>query len=132
MAPVAKSINPPDAEPLLNLLKSWHNCFDSQFTTVRKAVEKKESFNANDTCRELSEALKEFPVVEKGSLNRSKIGWILKKNAGRIIDDYRFERGESDGRTAWLEADCPKIVRLANTVKVRPKIVPIHEENFST
>ena len=33
---------------------------------------------------------------------------------------------------AWLEANCPKIVRLANTVKVRPKIAPIHEENFST
>ncbi len=31
---------------------------------------------------------------------------------------------------AWLEANCPKIVRLANTVKVRPKIAPIHEENF--
>jgi glutathione S-transferase len=33
---------------------------------------------------------------------------------------------------AWLEANCPKIVRLANTVKVRPKITPIHEENFGT
>ena len=33
---------------------------------------------------------------------------------------------------AWLEANCPKIVRLANTVKVRPKIVPIEEENFGT
>ncbi len=31
---------------------------------------------------------------------------------------------------AWLEANCPKITRLASTVKVRPKIVPIHEENF--
>ncbi len=31
---------------------------------------------------------------------------------------------------SWLEANCPKITRLANTVKVRPKIVPIHEENF--
>ena len=31
---------------------------------------------------------------------------------------------------AWLEANCPKITRLADTVKVRPKIVPIHEENF--
>jgi glutathione S-transferase len=31
---------------------------------------------------------------------------------------------------AWLEANCPKITRLANTVKVRPKIAPIHEENF--
>ena len=34
--------------------------------------------------------------------------------------------------TAWLEANCPKIVRLANTATVRPKIVPIQEENFGT
>ncbi len=33
---------------------------------------------------------------------------------------------------AWLEANCAKIVRLVNTVKVRPKIVPIHEEHFGT
>ncbi len=31
---------------------------------------------------------------------------------------------------AWLEANCPKITRLANTVAMRPKIAPIHEENF--
>ena len=30
----------------------------------------------------------------------------------------------------WLEANCPKIVRLANTVKLRPKILPIQEECF--
>jgi len=91
----------PDAEPLLNLLKAWHDCFGSQITTVRKAMEKIDSYDSNDNYAELSEALKEFPVVEKGSFNRSKIGWILKKNAGRIIDGYRFERGEADGRTAW-------------------------------
>ena len=34
------------------------------------------------------------------------------------------------GGAAWFEANCPKIVRLANTVKLRPKIVPIAEENF--
>jgi hypothetical protein len=91
----------PDAEPLLNLMKAWHDCFDSQLTTVRKAVEKIESFNASDTCKELLEALMEFPVGAKGSLNNSKIGWMLKRNAGRIVDGYRFERGEADGRTAW-------------------------------
>ncbi len=36
------------------------------------------------------------------------------------------------GGVAWLEANCPKIVRLAEAVKARPKIVPIHEENFGT
>ncbi len=34
------------------------------------------------------------------------------------------------GGVAWIEANCPKIVRLANTVKVRPKMLRIHEENF--
>ncbi len=33
---------------------------------------------------------------------------------------------------AWLEANCPKIVRLADTVKACAKILPIHEENFGT
>jgi glutathione S-transferase len=32
--------------------------------------------------------------------------------------------------TAWLEANCPKIARLVRTVSTRPKIAPIHEENY--
>jgi len=91
----------PDAESLLNLLKAWHDCFDSQLTTVRKAVEQIESQRATEADKELLEALTEFPVGAKGSLNNSKIGWMLKRNAGRIIDGYRFDRGEADGRTAW-------------------------------
>jgi hypothetical protein len=91
----------PDAEPLLSLLKAWHGCFASELTTVRKAVSKIESPSSSETSKELLEAFMEFPVETKGALNRSKIGWILKKNAGRIIQGYRFERGEADGRTAW-------------------------------
>ena len=30
----------------------------------------------------------------------------------------------------WLEANCPKIVRLADTAMARPKIEPIHKLNF--
>ena len=32
----------------------------------------------------------------------------------------------------WLEANCPKIVRLANKVRVRPRIAPIQEEHFGS
>jgi hypothetical protein len=67
----------------------------------RAAARPVESERATETDKELLEALTEFPVGPKGSMNRSKIGWILKKNAGRIIDGYRFVRGEADGRTAW-------------------------------
>ncbi len=30
----------------------------------------------------------------------------------------------------WIESNCPKILRLADTVKARPKIAPIHDLNF--
>ncbi len=95
----------PDAENLFALMTAWHTCFGSNLTTVRKAVEtvdKASSFDkASDSEQDLLDALTEFPVGSKGNLNRSKIGWILKKNADRIIDGYHFERGEADGRTAW-------------------------------
>ena len=31
---------------------------------------------------------------------------------------------------AWLGTNCPKIARLVHTVRMRPKITPIHKENF--
>ena len=30
----------------------------------------------------------------------------------------------------WLTANCPKILRLADTVKVRPAVAPVHKLNF--
>ncbi len=30
----------------------------------------------------------------------------------------------------WLKANCPKILRLADTVKVRPAVAPVHKLNF--
>jgi len=29
------------------------------------------------------------------------LGWLLKKNANRIVGDLEFQQGEADGRTAW-------------------------------
>ncbi len=50
-----------------------------------------------------------------------------------VIDIYMWMLSQwPGGGMAWLEANCPKIVRLAEAVKVRPKIVPIHVENFGT
>ncbi len=50
-----------------------------------------------------------------------------------MLDIYVWMLSHWPGQgTAWLEANCPKIVRLANTATVRPKIVPIQEENFGT
>jgi hypothetical protein len=54
--------------------------------------------NSND---ELRDAICEFPVEEKGTINPSKFGWILKKNVNRIVGDYSFQQSTADGRVAW-------------------------------
>ena len=69
-----------------------HVWFDP--TTVRKAVEAASS--------NLLDAMRELPVEERGGeINRSKLGWLLKKNANRIVGSFEFQQAEADGRTAW-------------------------------
>ena len=49
----------------------------------------------------LLDAMREFPVEERGLINRSKLGWLLKKNANRIVGGFEFQQGSADGRVAW-------------------------------
>jgi hypothetical protein len=87
--------NDPDTEALGRLLFEWYEALGSAPTTVRKAVAKAgwES--------DLLDALRDFPVEEKGSINNNKLGWVLKKNANRIVNGMEFRKSSADGRTAW-------------------------------
>jgi hypothetical protein len=49
----------------------------------------------------LYEALRELPIEERGEINRSKLGWFLKKNANRIANGLEIQAGVADGRKAW-------------------------------
>ena len=50
----------------------------------------------------LAEMQPKLPVIEeRGEINRPKLGWLLKKNANRIVGGYEFQQAEADGRTAW-------------------------------
>jgi len=86
----------PDGDALSGLMTEWHTVFGSTPTTVRKAVEASVS---GETA--LLDAIREFPVEERGEINRSKLGWLLKKNANRIVGGFEFRQAEADGRTAW-------------------------------
>jgi glutathione S-transferase len=46
-----------------------------------------------------------------------------------VLDIYIWMLAQWMDRT-WLGAHCPKILKLADTVKNRPKIAPIHKLNF--
>ena len=86
----------PDGDALRGLMTEWRAAFGSTATTVRKAVEA-----ALYNERNLLDAMREFPVEERGEINRSKLGWLLKKNANRIVGGFEFQQAEADGRTAW-------------------------------
>ncbi|MEH6739866.1 MAG: DNA-primase RepB domain-containing protein [Sulfitobacter sp.] len=86
----------PDGDALSVLMSAWHAAFGSSPTTVRKAVDA-----ALDNHPNLLDAMREFPVEERGEINRSKLGWLLKKNANRIVGGFEFQKAEADGRTAW-------------------------------
>lgn len=86
----------PDGDALSGLMTEWYSAFGSAATTVRKAVE-----TAIYNQPNLLDAMREFPVEERGEINRSKLGWLLKKNANRIVGGYEFQQAEADGRTAW-------------------------------
>lgn len=94
----------PDTESLGRLMVEWKKEFGSAPTTVRKVLDV-----AMDN-EDLMDALREFPIEERGGINRSKFGWVLKKNANRIVGGLEFRRAEADGRTAWrvVEADFPR------------------------
>ena len=74
----------------------WQKVFGSNPTTVRKAIEMAERSYPN-----LLDAMREFPIEERGEINHSKLGWLLRKNANRIIDGREFQKSEADGRNAW-------------------------------
>lgn len=85
----------PDSDALAGLLTEWRKEFGSTPTTVRRAV------NRAGNCPDLLDAMREFPVEDRGEINRSKLGWLLKKNANRIVGGLEFQKAEADGRTAW-------------------------------
>ena len=87
----------PDAEALGNLMTAWLTEFGNAPTTVRRAVERAKADYSND----LMDAIREFPIEERGTINNSKFGWFLKKNANRIVDGHYFQKATADGRVAW-------------------------------
>jgi hypothetical protein len=77
-------------------MTEWYAAFGSSPTTVRKAV----NF-AYSTYPNLLNAIRDLPVEERGDINRSKLGWLLRKNANRIVGGLEFQQTEADGRPAW-------------------------------
>lgn len=110
----------PDADALGTLMTEWQAVFGSMATTVRKAVDTATFHNPN-----LLDAMREFPVEERGEINRSKLGWLLRKNANRIVNGLEFQQATADGRTAWrvMPAKAPPFTASPATAALNAKTV---------
>jgi len=86
----------PDGDALGVLLSEWFKAFGSTPTTVREVVKV-----TTHGYQDLKEAICEFPVIERGEVNHSKLGWMLKKNVNRIVGGLKFVEAQADGRKAW-------------------------------
>lgn len=119
----------PDADALEGLLTEWHAEFRSVPTTVRKAVEVAEYRNGA-----LLEAMREFPVEERGEINRSKLGWLLRKHADRVVNGWAFREASADGRKAWrVTSETPALPPLPpSTSSVAKTVTPTHAVTAAT
>jgi len=84
----------PDRETLGRLLKAWHAVFGSTGAMVRDAV-RDAFYYSHDDHVELREVLRDI-ADERGEINRRKLGWWIRRHAGRIVDGRRFVKGRGN------------------------------------
>ena len=87
-------LSDPDADTLLRLLTEWHASHGNKALTLRRLMEDSQS-------TDLHEALHDLPVVERGAINRSRLGHYFKRNANRIVGGFILEKVPNSERTAW-------------------------------
>ena len=95
----------PDRETLGRLLSAWQSVFANKPTMVRDAVGDSAAVFTPEH-KELNEVLHDI-ADERGEINRRRLGWWIKRHAGRIVDGRRFVRASgSRSAEAWtVETD---------------------------
>ena len=89
----------PDRETLSRLLTAWHAVFGKTAAMVRDAVKRASEFGVEHVT--LREVLHDI-ADERGEINRRKLGWWIKRRAGRIVDGLRFVRASGNrSAEAW-------------------------------
>jgi hypothetical protein len=89
----------PDRETLGRLLTAWQSVFGKTPAMVRDAV--KQASAPLDEHADLREVLRDI-ADERGEINRRRLGWWIRRHAGRIVDGRRFVRASGNrSAEAW-------------------------------
>lgn len=96
----------PDRETLARLLAAWQSVFGKAPAMVRDAV--KQAHLLQNEHTELHEVLHDI-ADERGEINRRKLGWWMRRHAGRIVGGLRFVRtsGNSSAEKWRVESVSP-------------------------
>jgi hypothetical protein len=96
----------PDRETLNRLLSAWHSVFRSTPTMIREAI--KQADLSFEDHQELREVLHDI-ASERGEINRRKLGWWIRRHAGRIVNGLKFVRatGNSSSEKWRVESVLP-------------------------
>nr|VFK11516.1 MAG: hypothetical protein BECKLPF1236A_GA0070988_1005613 [Candidatus Kentron sp. LPFa]VFK27683.1 MAG: hypothetical protein BECKLPF1236C_GA0070990_1005013 [Candidatus Kentron sp. LPFa] len=89
----------PDREILARFLDAWFSVFEKTPAMVREAVDRALVFHGERG--ELREVLHDI-AGERGEINRRKLGWWIRRHAGRIVDGRRILRANT-GASASAE-----------------------------
>lgn len=85
----------PSMDPLGELLTVWHDKLGERPATLRKLIDKAARLD------DLDDALQDLPINDGRMVNRSKLGWYLKKNMQRIVGGLELRKATCSERNAW-------------------------------
>jgi len=109
----------PDRETLSRLLKAWQAVFGKTPAMVRDAV--KQAAVSPRERQELGEVLRDI-AEERGEINRRKLGWWIRRHAGRIVDGRRFVRSSGSRSAEAWQVDVVESVLPVSSVSIPAKL----------
>jgi hypothetical protein len=107
----------PDREALGRLLTAWQSIFGKTPAMVRDAVKHATAYSSEHV--ELKEVLHDI-ADERGDINRRRLGWWIKRHAGRIVDGRRFVRASGNrSAEAWQVESVPSVSSVSDAPSER-------------
>lgn len=110
-------LDDPDRETLARLLTAWFSVFGKTPTMVRDAV--KQALPFDDANTELREVLRDI-ADERGEINRRKLGWWIRRHAGRIVNGKRFVRASGNRSAEAWQIEVVESVSRVSPVSTQP------------
>ncbi len=110
-------LDDPDRETLGRLLTAWFSVFGKTPAMIRDAV--KQALPFNDANAELLEVLHDI-ADERGEINRRKLGWWIRRHAGRIVDGRRFVRVSGNRSAEAWQVEVVESVSPVSSVSIQP------------